>query len=556
LDGLGREPRARIDPGSLSPAGARVVRLVQGAHLWSFLGDARRHAAARGAAIRESRALGADAGRALSAPISHRWVRGRVPQRSSDGRTIELPARRAGGQEASSRAPVRVVRVDAHAKRAGEDDPPLVVGSRRVATDKADWWPAYQTAYLDLGYRWLPKRIERRLGTDAAPALRFWVVGYEDGSQVFLLAALIEDAIDRVRRVLEERAGHIAQGGVVQALRRLEALRIEIVATDLGLTLDRDGRVFHLAGFGPGTGRDASSAAVPSQEVANLTVSELGPAAAREARAEVERLERGILRGQVTAEKLDALADAGKTGILFERFFRPGIEIRYAGSSPRFEYHLHNDRWRIEDGAGVLNEGARWSMTFSQADVTRAEPPAEIDGVVVTNVLPWLELYAEALDGRRAKHPVRRAWSRIGRSVRSGGWILIDPLSERVLDPAWAAPVREREEVLVTTAVGVERASARFMRGESISSSEQQTQTTLLSTSCVNAADRSDILTARKECDEAAARAGSSLGFIRPCHPSDGERRDGLSCAACSDGTEALWLCFGIPQGERAPASD
>jgi hypothetical protein len=447
-----------------------------------------------------------------------------------------------------------------------------------VATGTADWWPAYQAAYLDLGYRWIPKLIEARLGSDEAKPLRFWVIGYEDGSQVFLLAALIEDAVDRIKRRLAQRAEGPANqrqpgGPVEHERRRLEDLRVEIVATDLGLRLDRDSRVFHLAGFEPEAQAgppDEASVSAPTHDVANLTISELGPAAAREARAEVERVEGQVpdLR-RIPAEKLDELANAGKVGILFERFFRPGTGVRYSQNSPRFEYLLHNDRWRIEDTEGVLNEGATWSMTFSLADVTQAEPPEAIDLVLVTNVLPWLKLYAQAFDEEVAELPVQRAWNRIQRSLRSGGWILIDPRSEAVLDPAWAesrAGGAEGDRVLVTTAVGMQRASHHYMTGEPIPGAEPGPEPVFVNTRCVTAGAREDLTAGRGECDEAAVAAGFGAGFIRPCHGIDTEDQTGLSCGACSGGAAALWLCFGVPDaaevkptgaknGERGPGA-
>jgi hypothetical protein len=448
-------------------------------------------------------------------------------------------------------APLRVIRVYPGAEKESTSAPPAVQSTRRVATETADWWPAYQAAYLDLGYRWLPNLIEARLESDEAPRLRFWVIGYEDGSQVFLLAALIEDAIDRMKHRLKQRAERLAHEAqpsraLERERRRLDNLRIEIVATDLGLRLKRDGRVFHLAGFEP----DEASVSAPSHEVANLTISELGPATAQKARAEVERLEGQVsdLR-RVPAEKLDELADAGKIGIVFERFFRPGIGVRYSRSSPRFEYLLHNDRWRIEDTEGVLNEGATWSMVFSLADVTKAKPPEDIDLVLVTNVLPWLKLYAHAFDEEVGELPVQRAWTRIQRSLRHQGWILIDPRSEAVLDPAWAdarAGGAKGDLVIVTTAVGVRRASHQYMTGESISGSRPAP--VFVNTRCVTVGDRTDLTAARGKCDEAAAAAGFGSAFIRPCHPIDTDDQPGLSCETCSGGADSLWLCFGVPE--------
>jgi hypothetical protein len=428
-------------------------------------------------------------------------------------------------------------------------------GTRRVATESADWWPAYQVAYLDLGYRWLPKWIEARLASAPATPLRIWLIGYEDGSQGFLLAALLEEAIDRMRQRLD-LPEHAPGESLERERRRLDALRIEIVATDLGLPLDRHDRVFHLAGFEPHAlegSPGATHASAPSHEVANLTISELGPVEARKARAEVVQLEEQVPDLQaISPQRLGRLADAGKVAILMERFFRPGVEVRYAGASPRFEYLLHNDRWRIEDSAGVLNPGATWSMAFSLADVTESTPPKEIDLVVVTNVLPWLVLYAEAFDEEVADAPVQRAWTRIQDSLRRGGRILIDPRSESVLDPSWADPPVEPgpgpasgDRILVTTAVGVQTASRPNMMGTPVSGSGPEAEPVFVRRRCV--IERADMTAARNECDEAAASAGFGAAFIRPCHPNDAEPQSGLSCKPCSNEAAAPWLCFGVP---------
>jgi len=453
---------------------------------------------------------------------------------------------------------LRVVRLAPDSSRTGASAQPAIRGSRRVDTGTPDWWPAYQTAYLDLGYRFLPRLIEARLGSDEVAPLRFWVVGYEDGSQVFLLAALLEDAFERIRRGLDEGADRLAQGGqpstsLEHQRRRLDALRIEIVATDLGLLLERHGRVFRLAGVETDAhvdSDDGKSALAPRHDVANLTISELGPAAAQQARAEVERLESQVADlERIPAEKLDEIADAGKIGILFERLFRPGIEVRYSRASPRFEYLLHSDRWRIEDPSGVLNEGAPWSLTFSLADVTQAEPPHGIDGVVVTNVLPWLALYAEAFDEKVAELPVHQAWSRIQRSVRRGGWILIDPRSESVLDASWADPAAvgaQGVQILVTTGTGVQGASRRYMTGQPIQRTAPDPEITFLGTRCVSTRQRGDLTSARVECDDAAAAAEFGAGFVRPCRASDAKDQPGLSCDACTSAAETLWVCFGV----------
>lgn len=534
----------------LPPSHARVIQLVEGFHLWRFLGDTDRQVEAQRAALEGASALGTDPSSALSAPIPYRWGNAVAPRPHPDGRQIMF--RTGGGLSrlGSSNGPLRLIRMR---PSPGQDDlargaRPLVSGTRRVATDTTDWWPAYQTAYLDLGYRWLPNLIAGRLEADEAPTLRIWVIGYEDGSQVFLLGALIEDAIDRMRDRLEQSAERLTQ-------RRLNNLRIEIVATDLGLRLNREGRVFRLAGFEPGQSagppRQGSDEA-PVHQVSNLTISELGPLAAQKAREDVAKLEDEIpdLR-RIPAAKVDELADAGKIGILMERLFRPGLAVRY-DSGPRFEYHLHSTRWRIDDAEGLLNDGADWSMTFSLADVTKAEPPKNVDLVVVTNVLPWLKLYAQALDEQVVEQPFRRALERIRQSLRPGGWILVDPRTEMSLDAAWTDSLSRGANagrVIVTTAAGVQPVSPQHMTAdmtaESIPSPSPGAEPVFLSFRCVPTGDRSDLMAARLECDDAAATARFRYGFLQPCDPDDADILLEGSCETCASTVETPWMCFG-----------
>jgi hypothetical protein len=431
---------------------------------------------------------------------------------------------------------------------------PVVSGTRRVGTNTTDWWPAYQAAYLDLGYRWLPDLIAGRLEADEAPTLRVWVIGYEDGSQVFLLGALIEDAIDRMKDRLEQSAERLTQ-------RRLNNLRIEIVATDLGLQLNREGRVFRLAGFEPGRhagppGQGPDEA--PLHQVSNLTISELGPMVAEKAREDVAKLEDEIpdLR-RIPAAKVDELADAGKTGILMERLFRPGLAVRYY-SGPRFEYRLHSTRWRIDDAGGLLNDGADWSMTFSLADVTKAEPPKQVDLVVVTNVLPWLKLYAQALHEQVVEQPFRRALDRIRQSLRPGGWILVDPRTEMSLDAEWTGSLSRGANagrVIVTTAVGVQPASPQHMTADMTAESipSPGAEPVFLTFRCIATGDRGDLMAARLECDDAAATARFRHGFLQPCDPDDADILLEGSCETCASTVEKPWMCFGdspLPESE------
>ncbi len=156
---------------------ARVIQLIEGFHLWSFLGDTHRQIEARRAALEAAHALGADPSLALSAPITYRWVNGAAPRPHPDGRQIMFRSRGTPSKLADGNAPLYPIRMR---QSAGEDlargSRPVVNGTRRVATNTPDWWLAYQVAYLDLGYRWLPNLIESRLKADEAPTLRIWVI--------------------------------------------------------------------------------------------------------------------------------------------------------------------------------------------------------------------------------------------------------------------------------------------------------------------------------------------------------------------------------------------
>ncbi len=316
------------------------------------------------------------------------------------------------------------------------DNPPV---TRRVGGNNARWWPAYQEAYLDLAYRGLPELLRRRL---AAPGelgvFRVWHAGFEDGSQTFLLAALLDEAF-----ALLSADSDLAD----EAAAELSSLRLEIIATDYAYMPSRDGPIYRF------------DAAGSQHHKWNLILEE--SALANDDAGLVNRLtdqHEQVLAAATAAERqvlFRQLADQGLAGALLGRFLTlaPEIEVPlslWVQPDPRgfvkHAYRLIDRRWKVvelhEGKANELfNRDARDRLIrFEQGDMTETLPSGfeggAFDLVVVTNVLPYIyNYYRQQGEKRRpaseGKTPMERAQDNVLLAARSGAWVLMDEYTEQ-----------------------------------------------------------------------------------------------------------------------------
>lgn len=270
------------------------------------------------------------------------------------------------------------------------------------------WWTGVPEAYLDLLYRVLPHSLSRRFATSPrVRSFRVWQPGHEDGSETFLLAAVIDEAIARLRLDRPEMAGC------------LDRIDVCIEATDPHVTLQRRGP--HLR-FGVRRAINAGPWAIKGP----LTIGDFGAAARRLATSAVPRLETRLRATEDRARHrrlLKQLADAGKVGLLLERLL-----LRHHG---RRTYRFADRRWRLEDrhNGGALNPNTRKrTIRFAADDIITKSARRRFDLVVCTNVLPHLPLYQPLYQpgGRAREDDLRRALRHIDRALGPGGTLIID----------------------------------------------------------------------------------------------------------------------------------
>lgn len=266
------------------------------------------------------------------------------------------------------------------------------------------WWTGVPEAYLDLLYRVLPHLLSRRFA--ASPRVRtfrVWQPGHEDGSETFLLAAVIDEAIARLRLDRPEMAGFLDRIGVC------------IEATDPHVTLQRRGP--HLR-FAINDG--------PRATKGPLTIGDFGAAARRLATRTVPRLE-AKLRATIDRARhrrlLKQLADAGKVGLLLERLL-----LRHRG---RRIYRFTDQRWCLEDqhNGGALNPKTRKrTIRFAADDIITKVALRRFDLVVCTNVLPHLPLYQPLYQRseQAREEDLQGALRHIDRALGPGGTLIVD----------------------------------------------------------------------------------------------------------------------------------
>jgi hypothetical protein len=269
-------------------------------------------------------------------------------------------------------------------------------------------------------YRRLPELLEASYRKSPHKrAFRIWHAGSEEGSQTFMLAALVDGTVARLRRRRPEMRGF------------LDRLKVEIVATDLSIKLKQRGRTVRFMADGP-----------PVHTKNGLVAEELGWSERRAARREVRKLEKelAVSGGAPRAAVLQKLADAGKVGLLMNRLLTlaPRVDLDQ-GQTPVFNYSVRRRGWRVENrpaGQPVLNPHAtRRRIRFELSDLTRGRPRGKFDLTVCTNVLPWFGHYERnrSFGLVHQDENIRRGLSNLSASLRPGGALLLDERSEQTI---------------------------------------------------------------------------------------------------------------------------
>jgi hypothetical protein len=293
--------------------------------------------------------------------------------------------------------------------------------SRRVGSSE-HWWTGYQTAYLDLMYRRLPEMLKARFQQDPRQrTFRIWHAGSEEGSQTYLLAALVDTAVARLKRSNPEMHAF------------LDRLKLEIVATDLSVKVKQRGRNVRFM-----------VDEIPMHTKSGLVAEELGWSERRAARHEVRQLEKELAgsKGDQRAIVLDKLADAGKVSLLMNRLFTlaPRVDADPL-PTPVFNYKLRSRSWRVENdpaGQAVLNPDAKKRLIrFELSDLTKSRPRGKFDLAVCTNVLPWFGHYnrneAYGHNAGRQDNKIQASLTNLSAGLRPGGTLLVDERSEQVI---------------------------------------------------------------------------------------------------------------------------
>lgn len=422
--------------GLLSPEAEAILSNVEGAHFWDYVG--RKDLADRARA--QARALAETAGVDVEQALSHAVAWSRVGGPSIA--RVDGKRRTQGFGKALSKT---FTRARAYKTDAWPED-----ATRRLGAPNQYWWPGYQTAYLDLAYRVLPEMLRAHVHDKPGQPFRIWHAAYEDGSQTFLLAAMIDEAIER----LSAREPALADA--------LDQLRVEIVATDLTYALPRHDNTVRF---------DVDYEKVRDVFKSTVVLEELGPAETRAAGAEIRRLEAALpADGHASLEQLEALADAGKVPQLLGRVLRaaPAINLRgdwflydkpsgYGRLFPHVQYEIAADNWTITDEQGRLpHSNGRHTMRFELGDMTKTAPAGQFQLIVVTNVLPHIKLYDAELGQEHGEHPMDDALAFLKNALAPGSAMVIDVPTEEHMEADWLQSVRDAgAQVWSTTSTGL-----------------------------------------------------------------------------------------------------
>ena len=377
----------------------------------------------------------------------------------------ERPKKLDGKDERTPPMTLRWVRSNAPEEVAWEPgDVPI---TRRVGSNDVRWWPAFQEAYLDLAYQGFPELLRRRLAADGRlDVFRVWHAGSEDGSQTFLLAAILDEALAVL--AADPELGDLAE--------ELRELRIEVIATDYAYMPDRRGNTYRF---------DVSGSIGDILHKWNLIAEESSPPSPRNGRAgrpwgdpadERSRILDQLQSATAPDERgrvLRSLADDGWTGELLGRFIElaPAVDVPsgdwlqdHPGGAAKHRYRLVDKRWRVvelrEGGPPeVVRPGTgRRLIRFEKGDMTQDLPSGFEDGdafdmSVVTNVLSYIYGYYVQQGGRSLKAyrgeevpgtrltPMEEAQNKLVKGSRAGAWILMDVYTER---DALAARIEEQ----------------------------------------------------------------------------------------------------------------
>jgi hypothetical protein len=453
--------------GLYAKAVENMLALIEGQHLWRDQGrvylaqEAKLKLNTLTAAL--SRQLGqdftAELARALVAPV--RYIRVAQPLKKTvywpEGARSKLREWQSGVQAPAS---LRWVRTAAQ----GESEKRLngTGLTSRVGSNDERWWPASQEAYLDLAYRGLPELLRRQLSREGVlEVFRIWHAGSEDGSQTFLLAALLDEAVEQLA----------SAPGSADLLQELQNLRIEIIATDYAYMPDRQGLTYRfdvsghigdlhhkwnlIAAENPARPQTKGAAILNHGVISHASSTGSQPLAAPGdmlATPSMQR-ERGLL--------LRSWADDGRVGELMGRLLALAPEVDVPSGQwlrnkvqtvAKHRYRFINQHWRIVELHGahaqVVTSGTPDRlMRFEKGDMTSSLPRGFEDGdafdlIVVTSVLPYIYGYyrqqgdASLGQNRSRDHtgtrltPMEAAQSLLQKGARTGGWIIVDQATE------------------------------------------------------------------------------------------------------------------------------
>ncbi len=447
-----------------------LLAFIEGRHLWRARG--REDLAAE--ALVSARKLGASLSRqfdyefspmleeALSAPVRY------LPAAQQLKEEVYWPGGREGPESLNGKSEHTVPMTLRWVRSSGPEEAPWEPGdvaiTRRVGSNDYRWWPTFQEAYLDLAYQGLPELLRRRLAEDGRlDVFRVWHAGSEDGSQTFLLAAILDEALALLAE--DPGLGDLAE--------ELSELTIEVIATDYAYMPDRRGNTYRFDASG-GLGDIlhkwnliAQESSPPSPRSENV-----GPDPDRTGHHWIDpAVERSRILGELRGANaphergriLRSLADDGWTGELLGRFigFAPEVDVPagnwlldHPGAAAKHRYRLVDKRWRIvelrEDGSPeVVRPGTgRRLIRFEKGDMTQDLPHGFEDGdafdmSVVTNVLAYIYVYYMQQGGRSLKAhsgeevlearltPMEEAQDKLVKGSRAGAWIVMDRFTER-----------------------------------------------------------------------------------------------------------------------------
>lgn len=295
------------------------------------------------------------------------------------------------------------------------------------------WWTGYPEAYLDYANRVLPEAIHKAFTQHPdEPVFRLWHAGFEDASQTWLLAGMIDAAIPKLAQAHPEMKTF------------LDDLKVEIVGTDL-LTrpvISDAGDVFFM-----------SDQSAPNTSKIGLIPQEFGVGAPEQVAARVPALVAALdqAQGEARVPLLRELADAGGIPALMTTVLDPAPMVASARYHSQLFYRPSG--WTVVDRTGetprTYHEGhPQRHIEFQLADLTKAEPPHDVDAVVITEVLPWLRLYASVqrskagLPFEEVQPETMAAFDNLAKAMRPGGTWLVDMHSAELLrgERAYSAP--------------------------------------------------------------------------------------------------------------------